>query len=275
MKDHYSTLGLEAGASEEEVRRAYKKLAMQHHPDRGGNAAEFQQIQEAYSTLSDPGRRAEWEQQQAFANMGGQPGGFNFSFNFGPDINDILRGFHGNHPFGNFRSVKNRDLRIKIEVDLASTLEQQEKHIEVRHQDGSTRTVQITIPRGVQTGMQMRCPSHGDHSMKTQPPGDLYVDFFIINNRGFHIDGINLVRQVKLNCIDAIMGTEITVHGLDHKQFNITIPKSTQHGTMLKIAQQGLWDINQPIRGDLLVHVELDVPTRITSEQLARLQKFI
>ena len=121
MKDHFSTLGVEPSANDEEIKKAYKKLAMKHHPDRGGDQSKFQEIQEAYDTLSNPQKRAQWEQERQFGGAGG-PGGFHFNFGFGHDINDIFRQFTG----GGFRHApqRNRDLRLGIEIDLESTLEE-------------------------------------------------------------------------------------------------------------------------------------------------------
>ncbi len=273
MKNYYQTLGLNESASEDEVKRAYKRMAMQHHPDRGGDVGRFQEIQEAYDTLTDPQRRAQWEQQRQWAN-GARGQNFGFSFNFGPDLNDILRQFHGGDPFGQFRQQRNRDLRIHIDIDLASTLSQQHKTVEIRHQDGSSRTVQIDIPRGVQNGVQMRLTGHGDHSNKSVPPGDLYVDFRINDTAGFSVDHINISKKLELNSIDAIIGTRVSTQGLDRKQFDLVIPPGTQNGTQFRIAAQGLYDINTQVRGDLFFEIALVTPRSVSQAQLDALKNY-
>lgn len=269
MKDYFNTLGVAADASDDEIKRAYKRLAMQHHPDRGGEQTKFQEIQEAYATLSDPQKRRQWEHERQFGGANNQDG-FHFNFGFGQDINDIIRQFHGGSPFGGFRqqSPRNRDLRVGIEIDLVSTLDEQTHHINVQN-----KTVEIKIPRGVQTGMQMRYSGHGDQSVPNAPPGDLYVDFRVRQPTDFRITGINLSKTVTLNCIDAILGTKLFVTGIDGKQFEITIPPATQHDNKFRIAGQGLWDVNQPVRGDLLIQVSLQVPASPTPDQLERLQQ--
>lgn len=274
MKDYFNTLGVAADASDEEIKRAYKRLAMQHHPDRGGEQTKFQEIQEAYATLSDPEKRSQWEQQRHFGAGGGQ-NGFHFNFGFGQDINDIIRQFHGGHPFGGFRTQapRNHDLRMGIEIDLVSTLDEQTHHVNVQHSNGVNKTVEIKIPRGVQSGMQMRYPGQGDHAKADAPAGDLYVDFRVRQPADFRIMGINLSKTVTLNCIDAILGTKLFVTGLDGKQFEISIPPATQHDSKFRISGQGLWDVNQPVRGDLLIQVALQVPAAPTPEQIARLQQ--
>lgn len=273
MKDYYNILGVDASASDDQIRQAYKKLAMQHHPDRGGNAARFQEIQEAYSTLTDSDKRAQWEQQRAFGG-GHHPGGFGFSFNFGPDINDIIRGFHGGgvHFGQGFRQQpRNRDLRVTIDLDLASTLQPQVQYVEINDTQNGKRTVQVNVPRGVQTGMQMRFPGHGETHVPNAPPGDLYVDFRIRPAAGFTIDGLNLCRKVTVNAIDAIIGTRISVTGLDGRSFELIIPSGTQPSTQFRLGNQGLWDINHPRRGDLMIEIIIEIPRSVSQAQLDQL----
>lgn len=277
MKDYFNTLGVDANASDEDIKKAYKRLAMKHHPDRGGDQAAFQEIQEAYDTLTTPQKRAQWEQERQFG-AGGGGGGFGFNFGFGGhDINDIFRQFHaGGHPFGSFRQqAKNRDLRVVLEVELASTLEKQNQQININQGNGTNKTVDIEIPRGVMTGMQMRCQGHGDNSNPNIPPGDLYVEFRVRPHPTFHVAGIHLTRTMTINCLDAILGTSMVINGLDNKVFEITVPPGTQHNTKFRLAGQGLWDVNQPIRGDLFVEVVLQVPLAPTVEQLDKLQQLV
>ncbi|NBW57426.1 J domain-containing protein [bacterium] len=272
MKDYYKILGLQEGVSDDDIRRTYKKLAMEHHPDRGGNLNQFQEIQEAYSVLTDPQKKAEWQHQRQFGHAQTNQGPFGFSFNFSSDINEIFRQFHGQDPFAQFRQPRNSDLRTSLEIDLASTLNPQSHHIHIKSRNGQSRMVKIDIPRGVQNGMQMRCSGHGDHSVTNQPPGDLYVDIAVRPSGGFTAQGINLHKKINLNCIDAILGSKITVRSLDNRDFDIVIPPATQHGSSFRLTGQGLWDINQPLRGDMIVEIMLDVPKTITQEQMVLLQ---
>ena len=273
MKDYYNILGLQEGADDEAIRQAYKRLAMKHHPDRGGDSAQFQEIQEAYATLSDPAKRAQWQQQRHFQHDGGP---FSFSFNFGgPDINDIIRNFGGVHFGQGFRqnTARNRDLRVVMDLDLASTLESQVKHVEIRNPDGSTRTVQVNVPRGVTSNMQMRFPGHGENHIKNVQPGDLYVEFRVHPAAGFTVNGIHLHKRTMINAIDAILGTSVNVSGLDGKMFTVNVPAGTQPNAQLRIPSQGLWDSNHPVKGDLFLEVLIEIPARITADQLERLQR--
>ena len=272
MKDYYNILGLQPTASEDEIRQAYKRLAMKHHPDRGGDQAQFQEVQEAHSVLTDPQKRQQWEHQRAFGQAGPH-GNFGFHFNFGPDINDIINQFHGGTFFGQGfqRPARNRDIKTLMDIDLASTLDPQTKFVEIKDQHHNVRTVQVNVPRGVQSGMQMRFPGHGDHSNKSAAPGDLYVEFRLRPHPDFRVDGINLIKTLRVNAIDAILGQDITVTGLDNRMFDVKIPPATQPNTNLALAQQGLYDINSQRRGDLVLEIIIDVPKRVTAQQLERL----
>ena len=275
MKDYFKILGVAPDAGEDEIRTAYRRLAMQHHPDRGGDQAVFQDVQEAYSTLTDSQKRAQWEQQKHFDQHGNQ--GFSFQFNFGggDPFQDILRQFHGHH-FGNqFRPQRNKDIKVLMELDLESTLNTQVKYVEIAASDGSRKTVQVDIPKGIQSKMQIRFPGHGERQFGNLPPGDMYVEFFVKPHPDFKISGLNLHKHIRLNAIEAILGTTIDILGLDNKHFQISIPAGTQPGTQMRLVQQGLWDINHPVRGDLLVEIIIDIPRNITSDQLRRLQNLL
>lgn len=282
MKNYFDILGVTPNASEDEIKKAYRSLAMKHHPDRGGDQAQFQDIQEAYSVLSDPQKKAEWEMhRQGGGNPfgGGHQGGFHFNFGHpggSPfDIHDIFRHFHaGQDPFNGFRQQqrRNRDLRVSIELDLASTLEKQTKHISVKHINGHRETVTIEIPRGVSGNMQMKYAGHGDRSYGDLPPGDLYINFQISQHPDFIVEGIDLIRIVKLNCIDAITGTKVQIKGLDGTEFEWSVPVGTQHGTRFRIGHQGLWSLDHPVRGSLILVIDLTVPTNLNTEQLLALE---
>jgi DnaJ-class molecular chaperone len=136
MANAYETLGVPKGASDEEIKRAYRKLATQHHPDKqGGNTAKFQEIQSAYETLSDPVKRQQHDNPNPFQHFGGGgPHGSHFEFHFGGGPEDLFQqffsqGFPGGHPFQQRQPRRNKDLRVQLQVTLASTLETQRKTI--------------------------------------------------------------------------------------------------------------------------------------------------
>ena len=272
MKNYYQTLGISPEATDDDIKKAYRSLAMKHHPDRGGDQAKFQEIQEAYGVLSDPQKRAQMHQQQfnPFQNAGG-PGGFHFSFGGGgpQDIGDIFRNFHGGNPFEMFgQRPKNRDLRVVVDVDLPSTLSSQKKTISVKHLNDQRQSLTVDIPRGVRTGMQMKYAGHGDNSDKNLPPGDLFIEFRVLPHPKFQIDGIDLVYTAQVDCLDAITGKSIIVDGLDGRQFEWSMPPGTQYGARFVVQGQGIWAVDQPIKGNLVIQANVTIPSGLDREKL-------
>lgn len=275
---HYDTLGISESASQDEIKKAYRKLANQHHPDKGGDTNRFQQIQSAYETLGDNNRRAQYD-----AERRGM-GGFRFTVN-GQDMGsgmphemeEMLRNFgfafgHGfaNHgdPFNVFRQPrKNKDMQIELVINLASTLQEQTKIINVKTSTGDTYPVEVKIPRGVRPGSNVKYPGLGDNFFASLPRGDLYVKINIEANQEFGVDNIDLHKNIDLDCVKAMVGTTLAVTGLDGKRFDINIPPGTQPGTRFRLADQGLYAMNQNIRGNLIINVKITVPTNITYEQ--------
>lgn len=255
--DYYSTLGVPKGASEEEIKKAYRKLAMQHHPDRGGDQNKFQQIQEAYATLSDAQKRHEYDHPQPQ----GFPGGFQFHFGQGSGFEDIFAQFGFGGPFQQHQQQrKNKDLRIEIRLELASTLQDQIKTVNVRTTTGETQTVQVNIPKGIRTGHQMRYPGLGDNMFNTIPRGDLYVHFAVLEDPQFIVDGDNLHYPIEINCLDAMTGVEADIPNLEGKVFRVSIPAGSESGTKMRLANQGLYQLNSNHRGSLIVELRVTIP---------------
>jgi molecular chaperone DnaJ len=119
----------------------------------------------------------------------------------------------------------------------------------------------------------MKYSGHGDSSYKDLPPGDLYIQFRVHETPDFIVEGLDVVKNIRISFLDALVGRKIKVRGLDGKEFEITIPPGLQYGSRLRIAQQGLWALNQPIRGNFIVQVELRVPTDFTAEQFKMLEQ--
>lgn len=275
---HYDTLGVPENASSEEIKKAYRKLANQHHPDKGGDTTKFQQIQSAYDILSDNNRRAQYDAESRGI------GGFRFTVNgqdmgsgMPPEMEDMLRNFgfafgqgfagHGD-PFSHFRQPrKNKDLQIDLVVSLASTLNEQTKIINVRTTNGDIYPVEVKIPRGVRPSSTIKYPNLGDNFFATLPRGDLYIKVQIEANTDFGVDNLDLIKNIEIDCIRAILGDTVTIHGLDDKRFELTIPAGTQPNTKFRIPHQGLYAMNQNVRGAMIINVKISVPTNLTTEQ--------
>ncbi len=277
MANAYETLGVPKGASEDEIKKAYRKLAAKHHPDRGGDTAKFQEIQTAYDTLSDPQKRAQHDNPNPFSSFD-DGNGTHFEFHFGQEnINDIFGQFfrQGGHPFGgpnpfnqrHHQPRRNKDLRVQLTINLSETLNPQRKTISVQTTKGDRYNVDVEIPRGVSNGTTIKYGGLGDNMFDSLTRGDLYVILSVNNDTSFEQHGINLISNINIDSIDAMLGAEHVIRGIDGREFAVKIPQGCQFGTKFGLNGQGLYQMNTNVRGDLIVNVNVITPT-LTPEQL-------
>jgi curved DNA-binding protein len=259
MTDAYQTLGVGKNATEEEIKKAYRKMASQHHPDKGGDTAKFQEIQTAYETLSDPQKRQQHDNPHVNSD-------FEFHFGHGNGPEDIFhqffrqQGFNGQSPFHR-QARRNKDLRVQLSIDLKDTLSNQKRTISVQTTKGDQFTVDVNIPRGVSNGTTIKYSSLGDNMFESLTRGDLYVIINVIHNQRFEINGNNLITIVEIDAIDAMIGVEKTIQGIDNKEFLVKIPPACQYNAKFGIAGQGIYHMNANIRGDLIVVIQIKIPT--------------
>jgi len=275
MANAYETLGVPKGASESEIKRAYRKLAGQHHPDKGGDTHKFQEIQSAYEILTDPVRRQQHDNPTPFHHTHTSPNGSHFEFNFGGGAGpeDIFQqffsqGFGGPNPFHRQQQPRrNKDLRINIQVSLAETLDDIHKSVSVQTTKGERFTVDVNIPRGVGNGTTIKYSQMGDNFFDSLTRGDLYVIINIIADQRFELHGLNLVSNLEINSIEAMTGCDKIIQGIDDREYNIKIPKACQFGTKFGLQGQGLYQMNTDARGDLIVNVTVKT-LALSDEQL-------
>ena len=278
MANAYETLGVPKGASDEEIKRAYRKLAGQHHPDRGGDTARFQEIQSAYETLSDPVKRQQHDNPNPFQHFGGGSHGSHFEFQFGGGAGpeDLFaqffsQGFPGGHPFQQRHPRRNKDLRVQLNVSLSSTIDPQQKTISVQTTKGDRYNVNVDIPRGVNNGTTIKYTQMGDNMFDTLTRGDLYVIINVENDNRFEIHGINLVANMEIDSIEAMTGTDKTIQSIDGKEYNVKIPPGCQYGQKFGLQGQGLYQMNSGHKGDLIVNIVIKTPI-LTDNQLTALR---
>lgn len=265
MTDYYQALGIDRTASDQEIKTAYRKLAMQHHPDRGGDAEEFQKISEAYATLSDAQRRAEYDnpQPQFQHNFGGFGQGFEEIFGQGSPFGDI---------FGLRRRPTNHSLQLSASITLEEAFQGKDVYASINLPSGREQTINIKIPPGVHEGTTLRLSGMGDDSIPNIPRGDILLNIHIHNHPLFHRSGDDLIQEVEVSCFDAILGKRITLSTIDNRQLQAEIPEGTQNDTVLNIAGYGMPNINNPsIRGRMLLKIKVKIPM-LTEEQKAQLR---
>ena len=275
MANAYETLGVPKGASEAEIKKAYRKMAAQHHPDRqGGDTARFQEIQSAYETLTDPVKRQQHDNPNPFHHQQGANGShFEFHFGGGQGPEDIFAQFFsqgfGANPFQQRQAQprRNKDLRINLQVTLAETLSDQRRSVSVQTTKGERFNVEVNIPRGVGNGTTIKYSQLGDNFFDTLTRGDLYVIINTIADQRFDQHGLNLVSNLEIDSIQAMTGCDKIIQGIDGREFNIKIPKACQYGTKFGLQGQGLYQMNADVRGDLIVNVTVKTPV-LNDDQL-------
>ena len=263
--DYYNTLGISKSASEADIKTAYRKMAMKHHPDRGGDEKKFKEVTEAYETLSDPQKKQMFDMgvdpnAQHTSYRQGSP--FEFHFNTG-NFEDVFSNFG----FGGRPVRKNKTLNVNIEVTLEDILKGRVIDAEIGIPSGSKRLVNIEVPPGIENGQQIRYRGMGEHTLKDAPPGDLIVNVFVKEHPIFQRQGDMLMIKKFISPWDAMLGSDITIETIDKKTLTIGIPAGTQPDTVLSCRGEGLPNMRTKVRGNLLIKVQIEIPKNLSSEQ--------
>lgn len=305
-KDYYSVLGVARSASAEEIKKSYRKLAMQYHPDKnpGNKKAEetFKEISEAYDILSDSKKREMYDQfgfagGGPFRGAGGPgagPGGFGGGFgssgfggggfnsenaeNLHDMFGDIFSDMFGSAKAGGgFRGRKSRgaDLRYTLNISFEESALGTEKVISFVRQRGnkeeSTR-LSVKVPPGVNPGQRLKLSNEGDSSPNGGPAGDLYVVVNILDHSIFRRDEDNILMDLPISYVDAILGCTVEVPTLT-KNVALKIPAGTHSGQLFRIKGRGLTRVHGFGSGDILVKILVDTPETLNDKQRELLQE--
>lgn len=271
--DHYTTLGINRNASDDEIKRAYRKMAAQHHPDRGGDTQRFQEIQQAYDTLADPQKRAQYDNPQPqgfqFEFHSGMPPGFDQFFNGGP-FGDIFGQAFGRRQ----QAVKNRIINLQTNISLEEAFAGKDLIANIQLPSGREQTIEVKIPAGVRSGIVLRLAGMGDDSISNLPRGDIHLTVQIVPHHIFRRENDDLIMDLQLSCIDAILGTIVKIKCIDGTDIEVSIPPGIQQGQILNVHGHGMPNLsNSNMRGRLLINVQLTVPTYISDLQKELLVK--
>ena len=345
-RDYYEVLGVAKTATNDEIKKAYRKLAMQYHPDRnpGNKEAEekFKEATEAYEILSDEKKRSQYDQfgfqgvHSDFADAYGR-GGFDFSSMFGGsggfgDLDDIFSSFFGGGFSGRGSRSQRRgnDIRHDVTLSLEDAVFGKKMEIKLdknetcdvchgtgaepgtktqtfptcggsgevrmakwffsvrrtfRRCNGSgsivttpckncrgtgtvkkAKTISVNIPKGIEDNTQLRVSGEGE-AVGGGISGDLYLYIHVSPHQYFVRDGIDLITEVGINIVQATLGAEIFIQTLDKKKVKIKIPARTNSGQVFKLKGSGATMINRASRGDLFVIVNIDVSSKLSSEE--------
>ena len=275
QRDYYEVLGVSRDASPDEIKKAYRKLAVKNHPDKNpGNAAaeeKFKEASNAYEVLSDPKKRQIYNQR-------GHAGVNDMGFHGFTNMEDIFSNYgdiFGRTVFGNFGDVfgdvfsrqgpgkpqaQASDMRIKLIVSFMEAVYGTEKQVNVQG-----KNITIKIPAGIKDGQTLRLQGQGGRALGSRTSGALLVTISVEPNPDFKREGLDLITQVAIPFTLAALGGKVRVPTLTG-QINLTIPHGSQSGSQLRLRGQGIVD-SAGRKGDLRVLVQVEIPKSLTQKQ--------
>lgn len=297
-KNLYTLLGISPGASDEDIKKAYRKLAHQYHPDKnpGDKLAEerFKEVSEAYEILKDPKKRQLYDRfgtTTPFGGFGGgpqsqqRPQGFS---NFGPfnermepdQFQDVFSDFFGDlfstrHRGRRDSSAKGSDLRYTLQVSFEDAARGCEKTISFIRRRGAkedTAKLSLTVPAGVKPGQRLKLKGEGDQPSGASSPGDLYVIVNLSEHSLFQRDDSDVLLELPISFIDAILGTTKEIPTLLGRA-SLNIPAGTQSGQIFRLKGKGFPETGGRGAGDMLVKIAIDVPKNLSKEDAQAMEK--
>ena len=297
--EYYKQLGVEKTATADEIKKAYRKLALKYHPDKNPDNAEaeatFKKISEAYAVLSDKKKREEYD---TYGSAGFQQRYSQEDIFRGFDLNDILNQFGfggGSFRTGGFRSqpgaggnsfsdlfgqagrgcagggcrpqpVKGEDHTYELSVSLEDVLNGANKSISLRRDHG-TQNISVKVPKGIESGKRLRLTGKGAPSNSGGPPGDLYLKINVEPHPVFTRDGDHLIMEKKIPFSDACLGTTVEITTLEGKTFKVKVPAGVQQEAKLRLKGHGLPAGPIGKRGNIYVKILVKIPKKMSREQ--------
>lgn len=289
--DYYKILGIEKSATEDEIKKAYRKLARKLHPDLNPNDAtakeKFQQLNEANEVLSDPEKRKKYDkygkdwmhgeeyekyqQQQQQSRRSSQQQQSYQDFG-GGDFSDYFSSMFGGGYSGERRSqskFRGQDIQAKLELDILDAAKTHKQSFTI-----NGKSIRITIPAGIENEQTIKIANHGESGVNGGPNGDLYITFSIKNNTPFNRIGNDLYLTSELDLYTAILGGETIISAFDESKLKLKIVAGTQNGAKFRLKGKGFPVYKKEGEfGDLYVTFSIKIPTNLSTEEKELFQK--
>jgi curved DNA-binding protein len=275
MKDYYQILGVSRGASDQEIKQAYRKLARKYHPDinPGDKEAEarFKEINEAYEVLSDKEKREKYDRFGSDWRRYEQ-GGAGPDFG-GADFADIFETLFGSgsgrgRAGGGFNvRMDGQDVEQPAEITLEEAFSGTQRTLQFSNPNGTPRTITVKIPPGADTGTRVRVAGEGGPGLNGGARGDLLLVVRVAPNSRFERKGDDLHVKVDTSIYTLLLGGQVQVPTLNGKTINLTVPEQTQNGRTFRLGGQGMPVLRSERRGDLYATVQAQLPTSLSPRE--------
>lgn len=262
MKDYHKILGVKRNASDDEIKKAYRRLSMKHHPDRGGSEEKFKEIKEAYEKIisgdAEYERKewAKWEHKYTYEKA--KKYADSEAYHHAYDDEDLW-----DRVYEHFRkTTKNKDTRITIKLDLSESLHTVTKTIKLSGRTAIPKIVDIKIPAGTKDGEIIKYPGMGQREYARLPAGNLLVRVVYKDNPNFKVikDGPHIETTINVNAFDLMLGANIPVKTIDGTDILLKIPKATQPNQTFKVKDRGLRYPKTNYRGDMFIKLNVRIP---------------
>lgn len=281
--DYYKILGVPKNATDDEIKKAYRKLARKLHPDINPNdkdaQAKFQQLNEANAVLSDPEKRKkydkygkDWEhgeeyekyKQQQRQHSRQQYSSHDFG---GGDFSDFFSSMFGGQSTGGGRrsqvKYRGQDFNAELQLDIREAAKTHKKELNV-----NGKSIRITIPAGIEDGQTIKIKGYGGEGLNNGPNGDLYITFSIVNTTPFKRIGNDLYVNQELDLYKAVLGGEITITDFENSKLKLKVAPGTQNGTKVRLKGKGFPVYKKEGEfGDLYVTYSIKVPTHLSEQE--------